>query len=641
MCGICGKITLGPNGIDEKVVRRMTQSLRHRGPDDEGIYLPESKNQKSKIKIALGHRRLSIIDLSTAAHQPMANEDGTVWIVYNGEIYNFKDLRKQLQKKGHIFKSQSDTEVIVHLYEEAGLDCVKQLRGMFAFAIWDQRKERLFLARDRLGQKPLNYTIKDGQLIFASEIKAILEDPEIKREVNIGALHNYLSYQYVPAPETMFAEIKKLPPAHILVWEKGKIKIERYWDLSFANKLKMQESGYCERLLGLFTEAAKLRLMSDVPLGVFLSGGIDSSAVVAVISKFLNKTVKTFSIGFRESSFNELKYARIIARVFNTEHTEYIVEPRALEILPGLIEHFGEPFADSSAIATYYLSKLTRSKVTVALNGDAGDESFAGYERYAANKLAGYYGRIPAFLRNRLISPFFNRLPESTDQKDLAGRIKRFINPNSLSREKRYAYWVSTFDNKLKERLYSSELKYRFKDVDSGDYLLDAYNKSDARDFIDSTLFVDSMTYLPNDLLVKVDITSMANSLEGRSPFLDHKLMEFAAQIPSGLKLKGLTTKYILKKALRNLLPREILRRGKAGFGVPLGKWFRGEMKDYAYETLLDERSVKRGYFRKEAVQDLLDEHTSGKINHGQCIWSLIVLELWHHRFIDSSHEKD
>lgn len=397
----------------------------------------------------------------------------------------------------------------------------------------------------------------------------------------------------------------------------------------------MSEDEYSERILELLIEATKIRMVSDVPLGVFLSGGIDSSAVVAVMSKFSNKPVRTFSIGFREQSFNELKYARIVAKAFSTEHKEYVVKPDALEVLPGLIERFGEPFADSSAIPTYYLSKMTKSHVTVALNGDAGDESFAGYERYVANKLANYYRMIPNFLRHRVITRFVKRLPESTEKKDFAHRAKRFISASSLSKEKRYISWMSIFDNGLKEKLYSPELQDRLKNIDSHNYLLDIYRQSDAPDFIDSTLFVDTITYLPNDLLVKVDITSMANSLEARSPFLDHKLMEFAAQIPSKLKLKGVATKYILKKSLSKLLPREILKRQKCGFGVPVGRWFRNEMKDYAYEVLLDERSIERGYFKKEAVQNLLDEHTSGRIDHGQRIWSLLNLELWHRMFID------
>ncbi len=513
---------------------------------------------------------------------------------------------------------------------------MKQLRGRFAFCLWDQRNGRLLLARDRVGKKPLNYMLKNGSLIFGSEIKSILQDPEISREVNIESLHHYLTYQYVPPPETMFVGIKKLPPAHILIWEKGKINIERYWNLNYQNKIQLSEEEYCERILNLLTEAVKIRMISDVPLGAFLSGGIDSSAIVALMSRLSSQPVKTFSIGFEEESFNELKYARRIAKMFATDHHEYIVKPDALEVLPNLIWHFNEPFADSSAIPTYYLSKMTRQEVTVALNGDGGDETFAGYDRYIANKIANVYRFIPQCIRKNIIASFVSNFPESTRKKDFFKRLKRFTRTDGLSKERRYADWMSIFDNELKINLYSEELKSKLKGVDSWDYIVDTYKQSDAKDFIDSTLFVDIMTYLPNDLLVKVDITSMANSLEARSPFLDHKLMEFAALIPSGLKLKGRITKYILKKALGKILPKEILQRRKSGFGVPIGTWFREKLKNYAYEVLLDEKSIKRNYFKEEAVKKLLDEHISGKFDHGPRIWSLLNLELWHQMFIDN-----
>lgn len=634
MCGICGKVTVSPEGIDGEVIRKMVSALRHRGPDDEGVYLSEGKGENSEIKAGLGHRRLNIIDLSSRGRQPMTNEDETVWIVYNGEIYNFKELKNELIDKGHIFRSDTDTEVIIHLYEERGIECVKLLRGMFAFAIWDKKDGRLFLARDRFGKKPLNYIAKNDSITFSSEIKPILEDMSVEREVNIESLHNYLTYQYVPHPETMFKGIKKLPPAHILIWDRGRIKIERYWNLSYANKFKISEDECCERILDLLSEATKMRMISDVPLGAFLSGGIDSSIVVALMSKCLGGPVRTFSIGFEDVSFNELKYARIIADFFNTRHKEYIVRPKAMEVLPELVEHFGEPFADPSSISTYYLAKMTRSDVSVALSGDAGDEVFAGYERYAANRLADYYRLIPGFIRNKIIAAFLRKIPETTAKKDFARRAKRFIAVNSEPKEKRYVSWMSVFDNASKMELYSLELQNRFKNTDSYEYLLNIYRESDAEDFIDSTLFVDTMSYLPCDLLVKTDITSMANSLEIRSPFLDHKLVEFAARIPSKFKLKGMTSKYILRKAFKKILPRQTLNREKSGFGVPIGRWLRDELKSYAYEVLLSQESINRGYFKKEAIKKLLDQHASGKFNHGERIWALLNLELWHRRFI-------
>lgn len=639
MCGICGKVSLDEHElIEDKLIQKMLDVLKHRGPDDKGIYLFQSKfpDSEGEAKVGLGHRRLSIIDLSETGHQPMSNEDKTIWIVCNGEVYNFLDLKKNLEDKGHIFYSKSDTEVIIHLYEEMGVDCVKELRGMFAFAVWDENKQRLLLARDRLGKKPLNYAIRGRNLIFASEIKSILEDADVSRQVDVEAMHLYLTYGYVPAPQTMFLGIKKLPPAHILIWERGEIKIERYWNLSYQKKVRMKEDGYCAKILELLTEATKIRLISDVPLGVFLSGGIDSSAIVAIMSRLSTKPVKTFSIGFEESSFNELKYARKIAKLFNTEHYEYMVKADALEVLPKLVWHFNEPFADSSAIPTYYLSKMARQEVTVALNGDGGDEAFAGYERYAANKIARLYRRIPLGILKDATAFITERLPESTKKKDIIKNIKRFIRPADFSPYERYAYWMSIFDKELKNNLYSDGLKNRLEGVGDWDYISDTYRQSDAEDFVDATLFVDAMTYLPGDLLVKVDIASMANSLEVRSPFLDHRLMEFAASIPSDLKLKGISTKYILKKALAKILPQQIINRKKSGFGVPVGSWFRNELKDYAYNILLSQISSKRGYFNPAIIRMMLDEHTSGKIDHGQRIWSLINLELWHQMFIDN-----
>ena len=623
MCGICGKINFNSEAIDEELLQKMTDVLSHRGPDSGKIYV--------KGNVGLGHRRLKIIDLSEAAAQPMTNEDNSIWIVCNGEIYNFPELKKSLEEEGHVFRSKCDTEVIIHLYEEKGVECVKFLRGMFAFAIWDENKKRLFLARDRIGKKPLNYAINGKTLVFSSEIKSILEDPSIEKQVNLEALNLFLTYSYISAPHTMFAGINKLPPAHTLVLDAAGIKIERYWSLSYRDKINLTEEECARRVLELLTESTKIRMVSDVPLGAFLSGGIDSSAVVGIMSKISSRPVKTFSIGFPEESFNELQYARKVARLFNTEHKEYIVEYNAVEILPKLVWHFSEPFGDSSAVPTYYLSKMTREAVTVALNGDGGDESFAGYDRYAANILAERYKLMPT----KILSLFINRFSGTTSKRSFVNRLRKFNEGLKLSKERRYAHWMSAFSSAAKESLYSAELKNKLKEIDCSKYLVNFYNNSDARDFIDATLSVDVNTYLPEDLLVKVDIASMANSLEARSPFLDHKLMEFAASIPSHLKLKGLVSKYILKKSLKDLLPNEILNRKKSGFGVPVGSWFKNELKDYALQTLLSEKSLKRGYFRKEIVENLINEHNLGKVDHGHRLWNLINLELWHQVFMD------
>ncbi|MCK5595138.1 asparagine synthase (glutamine-hydrolyzing) [bacterium] len=632
MCGICGILNTSLNGnIKEETVRSMCSVLKHRGPDDEGIYLGWGKDGRKNV--GLGIRRLAIIDPDTG-HQPIHNEERTIWTVCNGEIYNFRELRKDLEAKGHCFYTHSDAEVIVHLYEEYGVECLNFLRGMFALAVWDDGKKSLLLARDRIGQKPLCYAEIDNELVFASEIKSILQVKQVPRQVNIEAIHNYLTYQYVPSPITAFKGISKLPPAHYLLWENGKISIEQYWNLNAANKIRMSENEYCSRLRNLFEESVKLRLVSDVPLGAFLSGGLDSSIVVGVMSKLMSEPVKTFSIGFQEEKYNELKYARIAANHFKTDHHEYIVKPDALDILPKLIWHYNEPFADSSALPTYYVAKMTSRDVTVALNGDGGDESFAGYPRYKAVKLAKYYEKFPQSIRN-MVNGIAMKLPYSTEQKTVLRRFRRFAESMNYSPERRYIRWISIFDNERKKELYASSFREAVQGIDSFGYAESYYNNNSYSDFLDRTLFVDIMTYLPGDLLVKMDIAAMANSLEARSPFLDHKFMEFAASIPPNLKLKGLSGKYILKKAFSKLVPASILKRRKMGFGVPISHWFRNELKDYLRDELLSRRCLERGYFQTKYLKLIIDEHINGRYDHGYRLWALLNLELWQQMFID------
>ncbi|MDH5174004.1 MAG: asparagine synthase (glutamine-hydrolyzing) [Elusimicrobiota bacterium] len=635
MCGICGIVNFDKEGhIDGEILKKMCDVLEHRGPDDEGYFIGTADNGQP-AGIGLGIKRLAIIDLETG-HQPIRNEDGKIWIVYNGEIYNFPELRAETERKGHKYYTKSDTETIIHLYEDYGANCVKYLRGMFAFGLWDGHKEQLLLARDRLGQKPLVYTVHQGNLIFASEIKSILQYPGLKCQVDMDALHYYLTYQFVPSPLTMFEGINKLPPASTLLCDrKGNIKLQRYWQLNYNNKLKLDEKEYSRRILDLLEESTKMRLISDVPLGAFLSGGLDSSTVVGMMSRLVDKPVKTFSVGFEEKSFTELKYARLVADYFHTEHFEFMVKPNVIEILPRLIWHYNEPFADPSAIPTYYIARETARYVKVALNGDGGDENFAGYDRYKANKLSSYYGKLPEFIREVIIRRLVRNLPESTKRKDLIRRLKQFIQASSFSPERRNAKWHSFFDDDMKQSLYREEMRDRFRNFDTFGYMADITSQSNGEDFLDKILYTDMMTYLPDNLLVKMDIATMANSLETRSPFLDHKLIEFTAQIPAHLKLKGFTSKYILKKALRDLLPREILHRGKMGFGLPIGEWFRQELKGYVREILLHKRCIDRGYFEKETVQQLLEEHISGKVDHGYRLWILLNLELWHQMFID------
>ena len=631
MCGICGKLYFNSTQkADQNIISAMASVLNHRGPDDHGIYVDGP--------VGIGHQRLSIIDISPAGHQPMSNEDGSIWIVFNGEIYNFEELRMELQGKGHVFTSHTDTETIIHLYEEEDADCLNRLRGMFAFAIWDSRKQRLFIARDRVGKKPLVYAITDDAIIFASEIKALLQDPSVMAEVDCEALHHYLTYQYVPSPWTMFKGIRKLPPAHSLVVQEGNITTRQYWNLSYAQKLILPTLGdYVEQFMAVFTEAVKIRLRSDVPLGAFLSGGIDSSATVAVMSQLTNRPIKTFSIGFDVDEYNETTFAALVAKKFNTDHTEFIVNPDAISILPKLVWHYNEPFADSSAIPTYYVSKLTREHVTVALNGDGGDESFAGYERYIADKLAGYYEKIPCVVREHIIKRSLSFIPHQENRSSFFRRLKRFVNGISEKAERRYVRWICGFDNAMKNDLYSAAFAEKIATIDSVDLIVNWYAKADASAFLDKTLFVDIMSYLPDDLLVKVDIASMANSLEARSPFLDHKLMEFAAALPPHLKLNGIQSKYLLKKAFSSVLPRSVLYRKKMGFGVPIDRWLRNELKELTYQILLEKRSVERGIFKEQAVRMLIDEHMLKRADHSYRIWALLFLELWYRMFIDKS----
>ncbi|MBI3988608.1 MAG: asparagine synthase (glutamine-hydrolyzing) [candidate division NC10 bacterium] len=644
MCGISGKLFFDPTrAVEEVLIRRMCQVLAHRGPDGEGTYV--------NGPVGLGHRRLAIIDLSEAGRQPMTNEacaeqsrsHGTLWITFNGEIYNFPELREDLLKRGHRFRSKTDTEVILHLYEEKGVECLNDLRGMFAFAIWDEKRRRLFLARDRLGKKPLFYYADHEKFLFASEPKAILEDPDVKAEPDLEAIHHYLTYGYVPSPYSAFKGMKKLPPGHSLLLKDRDLEVRRYWKLSYTKKrpgargqgpgVKSEEE-LCQKLLERLREAVRLRMVSDVPLGAFLSGGIDSSVIVALMSGLSSEPVKTFSIGFEEEDYNELPYARMVAKRFQTDHHEFIVKPDAVTVLPKLVWHYNEPFADSSAIPTYYLAKVTREHVTVALNGDAGDENFAGYDRYVANQLACRYDGLPLFLR-RAMEKGAGLFLRSSRPGSLRNRARRFLEAIAEEPRRRYSRWLSHFNTQRKEELYTEAFKQEMEGLDSVSLLLEAYDASDAPDFIDATLDVDVQMYLPDDLLVKVDIASMAHSLEARSPLLDHRFMEFAASLPSELKLKGRTQKYIFKKALKELLPDEIIHRPKKGFGVPIDRWFRKDLREMAYDVLLDHRGLERGYFRREAVQKLLDEHCQGEGTWHYLLWNLLMLELWHRMFID------
>jgi asparagine synthase (glutamine-hydrolysing) len=626
MCGIVGIVRNDKADVDGALLGRMCAAIRHRGPDDDGFYL--------NGPVGLGMRRLAIIDLKSG-QQPIHNQDRTAWIVFNGEIYNYRQLRAQLEELGHHFYTNSDTEAIVHAYDQYGADCPKHLRGMFAFAIWDERTQELFLARDRVGKKPLLYAEVNGQFIFGSEFSALLEHPGVSKDIDAEALDHYLSFMCVPAPLTAYRVIRKLEPGHSLRYRRGEIKLERYWQLDFSKKLEISEAEAGERAIDLLRDAVKVRLMSEVPLGAFLSGGIDSSAVVALMSEVSSTPVKTFAIGFEEQDYSELHHARRVAEHVGAEHHEFIVRPDALEVLPLLVEHYGEPYADSSAIPTYYVARETRKHVTVALNGDGGDESFAGYERYAAMRLAETYRRLPQMLRENLVRQAVELVPSSETKRGRVRSMKRFIQSASLDKVERYLRWVSVFDGAAKRGLYTPDFERQTQHVSGADVLAPWFARANGSGIVDAALLTDVMTYLPNDLLVKVDIATMAVSLEARSPFLDHQVMEFAASLPEKFKLRGLTTKYLLKRMLKQLLPAENLDRRKMGFGVPLGHWFRGRLQSFLRETLLSEASLKRGLFKPEAVTQLVELHTRGERDYSHQLWTLLMLELWFQRFID------
>jgi asparagine synthase (glutamine-hydrolysing) len=621
MCGIVGIIDLYKKASVEKLTE-MSSVMSHRGPDEEGYHVDGH--------VALGHRRLSIIDLESGK-QPMSNEDGTIWITYNGEIYNFPEIKKELIEKGHHFKTRSDTETIIHAYEEYGIQCLEKIRGMFAFGIWDKKKRELFLARDRLGKKPLYYYIENNKFVFASEIKAILQDNRVKRELNSVALADYLTYNYIPFPNTIFKNIFKLKPAHFCIVkirnEAIETTIKPYWDIKYNPDFSLTENDWIEGLREKIKEAVKIRLISDVPLGAFLSGGIDSSSVVAFMSMVQDKPVKTFSIGFREEDFSEMEYAKEIAKRFGTEHFELTVEPDAIEVLPKLAWEFDEPFADSSAIPTYYVSKMARQHVKVILTGDGGDEVFAGYKRYLWAKDMSKYDWLPDGIKKLLFGVPAKLLPEGIKGKGMLMHLSK----NAFER---YA-GLNTFSDRsyLKNILNKdilNNLKLNYNENNSNMLKLKQYYEScNVDDYLTKIQYVDTKIYLAEDILTKVDRASMLCSLETRSPFLDHELVEFVASIPSSLKIKKDQTKYILKKTMNGVLPETILYRRKMGFGVPLVHWFKEDLLDYARDTLFSKNSITDDIFNKEYVNTILNNHQKHGRDLSARIWALLFFEHW------------
>ncbi len=626
MCGIVGAFALNFQPISLQLVQTMNSCITHRGPDEAGIWVQNG--------VGLAMRRLAIIDLKSG-QQPISNEDETVHIVFNGEIYNFPELHIELEAKGHTFRTHSDTETIVHAYEEWGEDCPQHLRGMFAFAIYDARDNSLFLARDRVGKKPLLYTQAGGKFLFASEFPALLSCGDVERKPNLVAIEQYLTTSCIAAPLTGFEGIYKLPPAHSLRLKDGEIQLRRYWDLAPffepSRKIQISLEEATQELLARLEEAVKIRLMSEVPLGAFLSGGIDSSAIVALMSRLSSSPVKTFSIGFAEADYSEVEHARRVAHLYGTDHTEIIVEPNALDILPTLVRHYGEPYADSSAVPTFYVSQATRKHVTVALNGDGGDELFGGYERYRRMQMTS---RVPDAVLG-IGARAASLIPRNNDFRSKTARARRLLEAASLPTAQRYLRWTSAFSAAQRENLYTPEFKAATGFPNSIHPVQQSLEDHRNLEILDRCLLCDSTHYLPDDLLVKVDITSMANSLEARSPFMDHPLMEWAATLPPGFKIQGDSTKHILRQALAQLVPIENMARPKMGFGMPVGRWFQGPLKQLLCDTLFGERAQSRGYFRPEVVRSLVQEHLDSKADHTHRLWALLMLELWHHEFVD------
>lgn len=622
MCGICGIFEYERRtDIPGEIVHRMNQTMVHRGPDDGGVFVGPG--------IGLGHRRLSIIDLS-GGHQPMSNEDGTVWVLLNGEIYNYPELRAELLQRGHTFTTKSDTEAIVHLYEEYAEGCFAKLRGMFSIALWDSRNRKLVLARDRVGKKPLFYAASRDRILFGSELKALLAGDSLCRDVDEQALSDYFSFGYIPAPKTIYRSVRKVMPGHYLVASASGLRETCYWDLSFANVEQRSEAEWGERLRHELCEATRVRLMTDVPLGAFLSGGIDSSSVVAMMSHLMKGAVTTCSIGFEEENYDEAKYARQVSKQFSTDHHEETVEPEAVKIVDKLAWHFDEPFADSSAIPTYYVSKIARGQVTVALGGDGGDESFAGYRRY---KLDYYENRLRSHLPTSLRRAVFGPLGRMYPALAWAPRIFRAKSTfQSLSRTPLEGYFnsVSYFRPQDKARLFTPEFRARLAGYDSLDVFRHYYDRADTDDLLSKIQYVDIKTYLTDDILTKVDRASMAVSLEVRAPMLDHKFMECVASIPSGLKLRNGTGKYILKKALEPVLPKDILYRQKQGFAIPLDLWFKRELKEMASRVILE---TEDGILDNRFLKKIWDQHQKGYYNRSALLWSTLMFRKWSRAF--------
>ena len=627
MCGIAGFVessaATAPIGRDaaSALAHRMCDVIRHRGPDDEGVWVDDG--------VALGMRRLSIIDLSTG-HQPIHNEDRTVWIVFNGEIYNYRELRRELEAAGHRFYTSTDTETIVHAYEQWGKAAIPRLRGMFGLAIWNTRTRELLVARDRIGIKPMHYAIAGGRLYFGSELKSLLQAPDLPRDLDPDALDHYLSFLYTPRDGSIFKQVRKLPPGHLLTWRDGRLLVEQYWEMPAHETFTGSEAEAVSQLRDVLTDAVRSHLVSDVPLGAFLSGGIDSSLVVGLMSAVSGARVKTFSIGFDEPEFDELEPARRVAEHFGTEHHEFVVKPDGVGILDALVSHFDEPFADSSAIPTWYVSEMARRHVTVVLSGDGGDELFGGYDRYVPHPRVVAFDRYSPRALRRVAAIAAARLPHGV-------RGKNFLRHVGRDEQGRYLDAIRFFGADEKPALLAADLQRAIAAPDPETRLARHFERFAHLPWPSQMMRFDAETYLPEDVLTKVDRMSMAHSIESRVPLLDNEVIAFASSLPASLKIKGGRRKHVLKEVAATLLPAEILNRRKQGFGVPLGTWFRGNLRELFADTLLSPESLQRGYFQPAFVRQIVDEHVTGKRDHTLRLWQLVVFEKWHQQYVDAA----
>ena len=623
MCGICGLSYADGRLGDREILQEMNDAIRYRGPDSDGYYVAES--------VGLAMRRLAIIDVK-GGDQPISNEDGSLWVVLNGEIYNYPEMRDQLEERGHRFKTKTDTECILHYYEDEGPACVEHFRGMFAFALWDSHRRRLFLARDRLGKKPIYYSVVNGELYFCSEMSGLLTALPQRPEIDVEAIDLYLSLQYVPEPRTIYRHVYKLPAAHTLTWENGEASVRRYWDYSYLPKLTGDENDLAEELRVRLREAVRMRLISEVPLGAHLSGGIDSSIVVALMAELSDAPVKTFSVGFEEQEFSELPYARAVAEKYGTDHHEFTLTygniPATLEKIS---RHFGEPFADPSGIPLYHMSLMTRRHVTVALNGDGGDEDFAGYQRYGLDRLARTYTKLPAFVTGRTVPWLADRLRDRSNRptgQGLVNGIKRLEQLPQVDERASILRWGSYFSAAQRQDLWKAE-HWRNLCADNAESLLVGTFQNAQGSFLDRTLYTDLHTYLPGDLLVKADRMTMAASLEGRSPFLDHEIVEWTARLPDSLKRRGQSGKYLLRKAFDSYLPASVKSHRKQGFGIPLAAWFRGPLAGWCRQLLLGSASPLGAWFQESELEKLLEEHAEARVDHGKRLYALSMLAIW------------